>query len=79
MNTIQREQGYHSRIYVEIQLLLVYNGDQKRLAASLNKALIPCLICEPIDLQENERNCEVDNAMESQEQCTLNKINLRQI
>ena len=35
-----------------------------------------CLICEPIDLQENESNCEVDYAVESHEQCTLNKTNL---
>ena len=35
-----------------------------------------CLICEPIDLQENESNCEVDYAVECQEQCTLSKTNL---
>ena len=34
LNRIQMEQGYHSMIYVETQLLLVYNGDWTRLAAS---------------------------------------------
>ena len=43
LNIIQREKGYHSGIYVETQLLLVYNGGQKRIVASLNKPLIPCL------------------------------------
>ena len=39
---IQSWQGKNCRIYVEAQLLLVYNGNWKRLAASLNKDLIPC-------------------------------------
>ena len=42
LDKIQREQCYDSMIYVETQFLLVYNGDQIRLVASLNKALIPC-------------------------------------
>ena len=42
LNIIQMEQGYHSNIYEEMQLLLVYNGYQKRITTILNKALIPC-------------------------------------
>ena len=48
LDRIQRDQCYYSRIYVETQLLLVYNGDWIRLVAILNKAMIACQIYEPL-------------------------------
>ena len=42
LHIIQREQCYDSKIYVETQLIMVYNGYWKRLVAILNKALIAC-------------------------------------